>query len=570
MQPTEHKGKPQPAGLEVCSPLHIVTSEEMRRLDRLTIDGIGIPALVLMENAGRAIAEAILRLLREKLGRDRAAWSRERWLVLAGKGNNGGDGLAAARHLLEAGVAVEAALTTAADSLTGEARQQAAMAARFGVPCFDASEAGAPVPWHRYSGIIDALLGTGTAGAPREPAAALIRAANASRLPIVAADIPSGLDADTGAVHEPCIRADRTVALAFLKRGLTQYPGAEAAGSVTVAPIGIPSRLADEAGIRVRAVAPDTVADALGLDPERPRAADSHKGTFGHVLAAAGSPRMLGAGMLCTSAALRAGCGLATWAMPESAAALAAGRVPEAMLAPVAESAQADVSVPADRGGLPGPAALPPTPPAAPPQAANPWSRTSGADLAALSAGRDATVAGPGLGRWPGDTEWLRAVWEGVTGPLVLDADALNMLADAQGLALWPRRTAPTVLTPHPGEMARLARTTTAGVQQDRIGLALRFAEQHGVVLVLKGARTVTAGPDGAAYVNATGGPAMATGGSGDVLAGIIASLLAQGYPAEQAAAFGVYLHGAAGDRAAARRPAGGASLIAGDLLAEL
>lgn len=539
--------------------MYVVTSEEMRKLDRLTIEGIGIPAAVLMENAGRAIAEEVLALLRENAGSGRRDWRREHWLVLAGKGNNGGDGFAAARHLAEAGVAATVALTAAEESLTGEARQQAAMARRYGIPCLDASASGEAVPWHRFTGVIDALLGTGAAGAPREPAAALIRAANASGLPIVAADIPSGLDADTGAVQEPCIRADRTVALAFLKRGLIQYPGAEAAGRVSVAPIGIPVRLAAEEGIRVRYVTADSAADVLGLDPERPRRADTHKGTYGHVLAAAGSPDMPGAGLLCVKAALRAGCGLATWAVPAGMAPLAAGRVPEAMLAPLQER-QAPAATGTDNvdGAI------------SSRESDGGWPRTDGAVLAALASGRSAAVVGPGLGRWPGDTEWLRTVWEQTACPLVLDADALNMLADAQGLTAWPRRAAPTVLTPHPGEMARLARMTAADVQRDRISLALRFAQQHGIVLVLKGARTVTAGPAGAIAVNAAGNPGMATGGSGDVLAGIIASLLAQGYAAQQAAALGVHLHGAAGDRAAAKRPAGVASLLAGDIIEEL
>lgn len=520
--------------------MFVVTSEEMRRLDRQAIDGLGIPALVLMENAGRALAEEVLDLLREKHGGDRGAIARERWLVLAGKGNNGGDGFVAARHLMEAGVEVVAALAVAAEALTGEARQQAAMAQRFGVPCLDVSaESGKEVPWHLFTGVVDALLGTGTAGAPREPYAALIRAANASGLPIVAADVPSGLDADTGAVYDPCIRAERTVAFAFLKRGLVQYPGAEYAGRVRTVTIGIPARLAAEAGIGVRYITANTVGAALGVDPARRRTADTHKGTYGHVLAVAGSRAMTGAGLLCVKAALRTGCGLATWALPASVLPLAVGLVPEAMLAEVPEAASG--------GG---------------------WAATEAAQLVNMAAERRAAVVvGPGLGRWAGDTAWLRTLWEGVTGPLVLDADALNMLAEA-GVSAWPRRAGPAILTPHPGEMARLARTPTADVQQDRVSLARRFAQEHGVTLVLKGARTITATPSGSVYINATGNPGMATGGAGDVLAGIIASLLAQGHSAEQAAAFGVYLHGAAGDRAAAYR--GEASLLAGDIIGEL
>ncbi|WP_082053600.1 NAD(P)H-hydrate epimerase, partial [Gordoniibacillus kamchatkensis] len=224
--------------------MHLVTAEEMRQLDRHTIDTIGLPALVLMENAGRAIAEAAIAMSAQLGVRGRAA----RWLVLAGKGNNGGDGLVAARHLREAGAEAAVVYAEPPERLAGDAALQRDAAARFGI----AASVFAPgaIDWRAYDGVIDALLGTGTQGAPREPYAALIREANAIGLPIVAADIPSGLDADTGAVREPCIRAARTVALAFMKRGLALYPGAEMAGSVTVAPIGIPAWLAEAHDVR--------------------------------------------------------------------------------------------------------------------------------------------------------------------------------------------------------------------------------------------------------------------------------------------------------------------------------
>lgn len=523
--------------------MFVVTAEEMRRLDRLTIEDIGIPAMVLMENAGRAIAEEVLRAAGRRSGE--MAGSRQRWLVLAGKGNNGGDGFVAARHLLEAGVAVDVALAVPAAELEGEAAAQAAIATRMGVPCLDASTAGVPLHWERYSGVVDALLGTGAAGAPREPYAALIRAANASGLPIVAADIPSGMDADTGAVHDPCIRAVSTVALAFLKRGLIQYPGAGYAGSILTAPIGIPARLAVEEGVKARYVTPDTVEEALGIDPLRPRATDTHKGTYGHALVAAGSAAMLGAGLLAATAALRGGSGLVTWALPASLAALAAGRIPELMLAPLPEEPQD--------------------------AAACGWPAVSPQALTALASSRSALVIGPGFGRWQGDDRWLKTIWENTDCPLVVDADALNMLADAPDFRTWNTpANRPAILTPHPGEMSRLLGLPTAQVQQDRTNLAQRFAAEHGVVLVLKGARTVTALPDGRTFINGTGNPGMATGGSGDVLAGLIAALLAQGLPAGVAAALGVYLHGAAGDRAASLRPAGPASLLAGDIAAQL
>lgn len=458
----------------------------------------------------------------------------EHWLVLAGKGNNGGDGLAAARHLREAGIAVTLVYAAAPESLAGEAALQRDAAAAMGIPAVvygrDALDLAA------CSGIVDALLGTGSAGAPRGAYAELIAAANASGRAIVSADIPSGLDADTGETHEPCIHASVTVCLAFLKRGLLQYPGAQAAGRVVVRSIGIPAALAREGGVQVSLLTPEVLTARLKVDLARRRSPEGHKGTYGHVLLAAGSLRMSGAGLLSARAALRAGCGLVTWALPEKLLPYVIGSVPELMLAPVT-------------GGD------------------GEWNAGTAAEVLRLSTSRDCIAIGPGLGRFEGDTEWLRRLWEETDGPMVIDADALNILADT-GYRSWSRRH-PVILTPHPGEMARLAGISTAEVQRDRIGIALSYAVQHGVILVLKGAHTVIATPEGQAYINITGHPGMGTGGAGDVLTGIISGLLAQGLEADQAAAFGVYLHGLAGERAARKRDHPSA-LIAGDIIEAL
>ncbi|WP_339312489.1 NAD(P)H-hydrate dehydratase [Paenibacillus sp. FSL M7-0896] len=637
--------------------MDVVTAEEMRAFDRDTIERLGIPAIALMENAGRAIAEEVIALCRRRaseagvpgggmwgagagaagggvkrdgagtagggvwsseagvpgseLGRDgagvvggearhvgagtargrvqgseegvlgsRMQWNGagvagagasrgdagalsgrgtsgfgadaagfsvsgdaaltlagaggEHWLVLAGKGNNGGDGLVAARHLREAGIAVTLVYAAAPESLAGEAALQRDAAAAMGIPAVvygrDALDLAA------CSGIVDALLGTGSAGAPRGAYAELIAAANASGRAIVSADIPSGLDADTGETHEPCIHASVTVCLAFLKRGLLQYPGAGAAGRVVVRSIGIPAALAREGGVQVSLLTPEVLTARLKVDLARRRSPEGHKGTYGHVLLAAGSLRMSGAGLLSARAALRAGCGLVTWALPEKLLPHVIGSVPELMLAPVT-------------GGD------------------GEWNAGTAAEVLRLSTSRDCTAIGPGLGRFEGDTEWLRRLWEEADGPMVIDADALNILADADYRS-WSRRH-PVILTPHPGEMARLAGISTAEVQRDRIGIALSYAVQHGVILVLKGAHTVIATPEGQAYINITGHPGMGTGGAGDVLTGIISGLLAQGLEADQAAAFGVYLHGLAGERAARKRDHP-AALIAGDIIEAL
>ncbi len=532
----------------------LVTTEEMRRMDRHMIDTIGIPARVLMENAGSRVADEAIRMAREAVDddgdgadirqdrfvghrRNGGTAARRRWLILAGKGNNGGDGLVAARHLLEAGFRVTVVYAAPEQELGEDAAFQSQIAARLAIPSFVYGEK--PIRWERYDGIIDALLGTGTTGAPREPYASMIREANASGLPILAVDIPSGLDADTGEVNEPCIRAARTVALAALKRGLAVYPGAAAAGDIAVRPIGIPPALADSFGIRTYLLDETELRDRLQVALHTRRPPDSHKGTYGHALVIGGSAAMSGAGLLCAKAALRSGCGLATWAVPASLRQPLLGRLPEAMLQGIADGGRGD------------------------------WAATRPERLLELLDGKAAAVIGPGMGRFPGDSLWLRSLWEHAACPLVLDADALNMIADDGGFAQWGRSRETAILTPHPGEMARLAAVPAHEVQRDRIGLARRYAVQHGVTLVLKGARTVVAAPDGAVFVNTTGNPGMATGGTGDVLAGVIGGLRAQGHGAAQAAALGAYLHGAAGDRAAAGRASSG-SLLAGDIVEEL
>lgn len=512
--------------------MYVVTANEMRKLDEYVIQTIGIPAVVLMENAGSQIAREVIQLSKEK-----GLYQEDRiphWAILVGKGNNGGDGLVAARHLAEAGLLATIIYVQPPEHLTGDAAFQRDIVERLGIPCLVYGSQ--PIDWRSFDGIVDALLGTGSKGAPRDRYASLITEANACRLPIVAADIPSGLDADTGAVHEPCIQATRTVALAFLKRGLVQYPGAQAAGDVVVREIGISPSLASRFAIRAFLLHEHFFKERFGQPVILPRENDTHKGTYGHLLVCAGSREMSGAGLLCCKAALRAGCGLVTWAVLDELIPALIGQVPEVMLAGLAGRGHALQSAQA---------------------------------LAELINQRDAAVIGPGLGRFAQDSEWLRSLWEGSDCPLVLDADALNMIADSPDFGSWRKRNGTVILTPHPGEMARLLGTTTKKVQQDRIEAARLFAARHQVILVLKGARTVVATPEGTVYINPTGNPGMATGGSGDVLSGIIASLLAQGLTGEHAACLGVWLHGTAGDRAITKRYSPG-SLIAGDIIEEL
>ncbi|WP_017812531.1 bifunctional ADP-dependent NAD(P)H-hydrate dehydratase/NAD(P)H-hydrate epimerase [Paenibacillus shenyangensis] len=567
--------------------MYIVTAQQMRDLDQYTIEQLGIPAMSLMESAGKAIAEEVIawcggqqdeqadvprgRALTneggirsdEKVIPDR---SRQHWLVLVGKGNNGGDGLVAARYLTDAGIAVTLLYAHDPQELTGDAALQRDAAQRSGIPHLvwnekwnlhsQESDPGAKgirtdhaasqseevfsSHWSRYTGIIDALLGTGSKGEPREPYASIIRSANTSGKPIIAADIPSGLNADTGELADNCIQAKLTVCLAFLKQGLTQYPGAGAAGEVVVRSIGIPRSTAQQAGLRNHLITDDVLQDVLKIDTSRSRAIDGHKGTYGHVMVIGGSMNMSGAGLMASRSALRIGSGLVTWALPEQLMKHMVGHVPELMMIPASQ----------DPDGQ--------------------WKADTARTIIEQTAKADVLAIGPGLGRFEQDGEWLRTLWEETEQPWVLDADGLNILSEAGGLSHWSRRTADTVLTPHPGEMARLAGVSTADIQRNRIGIARDFAQEHGVVLVLKGARTIVASPQGDILVNTTGHPGMATGGSGDVLTGIISGLMAQGLSGLQAAAFGVHLHGHAGEEAARKRTGHPASLLAGDIIESL
>ncbi|NHN34475.1 NAD(P)H-hydrate dehydratase [Paenibacillus agricola] len=516
--------------------MYVVNSREMRAIDHYTIEQIGIPALVLMENAGRAVAEEAAKL---------AGGDSRRFAILVGKGNNGGDGIVAARHLMEFGNEVKLIYATDPATFEHEAAIQRDIARKLNIPYENYSEGSPPIPWRDYDVIVDALLGTGSRGAPRAAYAKLIDEANGSGLPICSLDIPSGLDPDNGGVHAPCIRASCTVALAFSKRGLEQQPGADYAGRVIVRAIGIPKAAAEQQGVHTFRIEEPLLSDTLGLRNYEQRSSDTNKGSFGHVLVAAGSLAMSGAGLLCAKAALRAGCGLVTWALPESWLPSIVGQLPEIMLRGMSDQGLGD------------------------------WSRITPQALIELSEKKAALVFGPGVGRFTDDTAWLRELWEGTSCPLVLDADALNMLSGSSsdsgsgGFKAWPKRSSPVILTPHPGEMARLCGKSVKDIQMDRIATARTFAEEHGVTLVLKGAHTVIASPAGDVFINPTGNAGMATGGTGDVLAGITASLLAQGKTAIQAAALGAYLHGAAGDRVADSR-AYKASLIASDIIEQL
>ncbi len=499
----------------------LVSAAQMRELDRRTID-LGTPGHVLMERAGEGACVVLLDLF-PALRRKGA-----RVVVLAGQGNNGGDGFVIARLLRKSRARVSVWLVGKADAVKGDARRN--LDAYGGaVREFDGGDTG---DLERDLGeatcVVDALLGTGLRSEVGGPQAAAIALMNGCGAPVFAVDIPSGLDADTGRPRSAAVRAAATATFGFAKYGQVLHPGVEHCGKLRVVDIGI----ADAA---IEAVAPDVelfeASEAARLLPQR--RADDHKGSAGHLLVVAGSRGKTGAAVLSTRAALRSGAGLVTLATPESAAAVCAGGAWEAMTEPWPEREGA-VRYDADR-------------------------------LAAAVDGKSAVAVGPGLGAHRSVRDIVLWLLRYCTAPVVLDADALNVLA--RNPRPLRRAACELVLTPHPGEMGRLAGIDSKAVQADRVGVARRFATEHRCTVVLKGARTVIAAPDGFVWINPTGNPGMASGGMGDALTGVVGALLAQGLAAPEAARLGAYLHGGAGDRVAT---GGAVGMVASDLIERL
>lgn len=495
----------------------VLTAAQMRAVDAASAEH-GMPGFVLMENAGEALCQAALK----------EAAPGGRFFVLCGLGNNGGDGLVVARKLAGLGRTVMVELTGESDALKGDAARN-----------FEALKAGgitpAPIAPEVNAGpgdvVIDALLGTGLSRAPDgriADAIGRIAAWRAAGARVIAADLPSGLDSDTGVPFPVCVAADVTTTFGFAKLGQVIEPGASRSGRLEIVDIGIP-----RAAESVLAGTPDVFlleeSDVRSRIPQR--LSDTHKGTYGHVLVIGGSKGKTGAAALAALGALRGGAGLVTVATRPEALGAVMQHAPELMGLELA-----------NEGAL-GPRDL--------------------NVLLEAAEGKDAVVFGPGIGRDDETFKLLGPFLEELSCPCVLDADALNAVAGH--LELLKDAKSELLLTPHPGEMARLVNLTTAEVQKSRVSLASAFSKEHQVVLVLKGARTLIARDDGAVFINPTGNPGMATGGTGDVLAGLCGALLAQGLSAPDAALAGAWVHGLAGDLAKERR--GERGLIASDLL---
>lgn len=491
----------------------LLTAEEMRACEA-DAERAGVSTRELMERAGTALAEHAQRL----------AGPEGRFAVLCGPGNNGGDGLVAARHLALAGRQVVVVLLAQPGALKGDSRANLEALTAMGGSAAGVLEDFVPRPGDVA---IDALLGTGLNRAPEGALADAIHTLwkwRAMGVRVLSADLPSGLASDTGIAFRPAVQADATVAFGALKVGEALEPGASLSGELHLADIGLAP---DDAPVQLL-----EEEDARGWLPQR--RPDSNKGTYGHVLLIAGSRGRSGAAALAGLAALRSGVGLCTVAVPDNALSDVLGHAPELM------------GIGLDDDKPLGPIHL--------------------EMLLEAAEGKDALVLGPGIARGKKTAQLIAHLLERFPGPVVLDADGLNAVAGR--LEVLRAAQGPLVLTPHPGEMARLCGLSVAEIQANRVAVARDFARAHRVVLVLKGARTVVASPDGRARVNPTGNPGMSTGGTGDVLSGVCGAFLAQGLAPIDAASTAVYAHGLAGDLEQEWR--GDLGLIASDLLSGL
>jgi NAD(P)H-hydrate epimerase len=485
----------------------LVTADEMREMDRRTIEEVGIPGRVLMEKAGSGATRFLCRrfpdLARMNVG------------VAAGRGNNGGDGSVIARYLANRGIAVTVYLLADRSQVAGDAAANLDLLGPLGVPVVEIQDeksfAELRTAMRSKDLWVDAILGTGLNSDVRGIYRRVIDFINSLRKPVFAVDVPSGLHSDTGQLCGTCLRASATATFGFAKTGQQLYPGVAVTGDLEVVDIGIPRAVVEEVRPRQHLLTREHVQRCLPARPD-----DSHKGQTGHLLVVAGSPGKTGAAAMTATSALRAGAGLVTVAVAQSLNSILEILLLEAMTEPLPE----------EGNGILGESCFD--------------------RILQLLSGKRCLAIGPGLGQRPATGKLILRLIADCGVPMVIDADGLNHLsADTDVLR---KATSPVILTPHPGEMARLTGKTSTEVQSDRIRAAREFAQGFGVHVVLKGARTAVAHPDGGVFINPTGNAGMASGGMGDVLTGLIAGFLAQGLSAEAAAQSGVYLHGAAAD----------------------
>jgi ADP-dependent NAD(P)H-hydrate dehydratase / NAD(P)H-hydrate epimerase len=507
--------------------MRVLNTEQMREADRRTIEDIGLPSIVLMENAGRQTVAAMEAAF-DTLGSSKVA-------VLCGRGNNGGDGFVVARTLVQRGIEAMVFLLGSVADVQGDARTNLEVLGHIGLTVVEITTA---QEWELHFSevsecdiVVDAILGTGLRGRLTGLIETVVADLNELGVPIVAIDLPTGLSADTAELAGEAIDATMTVTLAAPKIPLVFPPADTHAGDLVIADIGIPTPLFDELeGPYLELLTRERMRSILPV-----RSAESHKGDFGRLVIVAGSMGKTGAAHLAALGALRSGAGLVTVATPRSCLPILASMGAEYMTVPLDETPSGAVDYAAiDR---------------------------------VLELKSDVIAVGPGLGQEPSTFAFVQGLLERAGVPLVVDADAINAFA-GEPERLVGRDGVDVVITPHPGEMARLLNKTTEAVQQDRLGQAREFASSHRVHVVLKGHRTIVAGPEGRSFVNLTGNPGMATGGTGDLLTGMIAAWFAQLLDAEAACKLSVYLHGAAGDLAESDE--GQIALLATDIAARL
>jgi NAD(P)H-hydrate epimerase len=517
--------------------LKVSTAKEMQYIDRVTIEKYGITGTILMERAGLTVVSRINEILA------RVYRQLSSVVVLCGGGNNGGDGLVIARELHNQGKGVEVFLSAKPKDLKGDARLKYLIAKKIGVKIYPIKEFLTPNfrLQTQNSIIVDALLGTGLSKEIRPPLSRVIKKVNHLNCPVVSIDIPSGISSDTGQIMGHSIKADYTITFGLPKRGHMLYPGAEYTGRLYIEDIGFPKELLMSEKIKVNLVQEN---DAISLLPKRPKY--SHKGTYGHVLIVAGSRGKTGAGFMAARTCLRAGAGLVTIGVPATLVNNYQSRVTEEMILPLPDKGNGTLSAEA-------------------------------IDAVLNFLGEKATVLaiGPGISTDKEIVELVGRLIVSAKVPVVIDADGLNALSEK--ISVLKKSKTPTILTPHPGEMSRLIKLKLEGkgqesekqllkkIERDRINTALSFAKQMKTYIVLKGVPTVTATPDGTAFINTTGNPGMASAGTGDVLTGMISSFLAQRLSPQDASILGVYMHGLVGDIVAEKK--GQRSLVASDII---
>lgn len=483
----------------------VVTSAQMRCMDQMTVESYLIPGVILMENAGRGVAQLIWDLYSQQVFQV---------VIFCGKGNNGGDGFVIARHLRQAGLYVDVVLVGKKTEVKGDAQINLAIVEKMGIPLIELTDSNLLNEVSCGDLIVDAVLGTGITGPVRGLASDVIEFINQCPVPVVSVDIPSGLNSDTGHFEGVCVQATQTATMAALKRGLLLPPGRLMAGEVTVIDISMPEAVHEAIPDLCHLLEPD---DVLCRLPDRP--VDGHKGTFGKVGVVAGSRGMTGAATLSSMSAFRTGAGLVTCACPASINGILETKMTEVMTRPLDETSSGTLAKAALSGIL---------------------ELFQWADVAAI---------GPGLSMHEETADLIRQLLQSTKIPFVLDADGLNAFHGR--MDLLKQIKTPGILTPHVGELARLIDQPMDVILNYPIETARETAQLLDKIIVLKGAPSIIAEPNGGCFINSTGNSGMATGGAGDVLTGIIAGLMAQGCSPLDAAFCGVYLHGLAGDLAA-------------------